>query len=100
LPTGFIEWDEDIEETAVREAREETGLEVRLTGVFAVHNGILPPDQPVVVIFYAAEELGGELRAGDDAARVGFFDLDDLPGPIAFAAHRKVLRALGADLEE
>ena len=99
LPTGFMEWDEDIEETAIREASEETGLEVRLTSLFAVHNGILPPDQPVVVVFYTGEETGGELRAGDDAARVGFFALNDLPGPIAFAAHRKVLRALGAEIE-
>jgi 8-oxo-dGTP diphosphatase len=100
LPTGFQEWDEDIAETAVREAEEETGLTVRLTGLFAVHTGILPPDRPVTVVFYEAEEVGGELRAGDDAAEAGFFALDDLPGPVAFAAHRKVLRALGAPLEE
>jgi len=99
LPTGFMEWDEDIETTAVRETREETGLEVRVTGLFAVHTGILPPDQPVLVIFFTAEEIGGVLRAGDDAARADFFALDRLPGPIAFAAHRKVLRALGASLE-
>jgi 8-oxo-dGTP diphosphatase len=98
LPTGFQEWDEEIAATAVREAREETGLEVRLTGLFAVHTGVLPPDRPVTVVFYAAEEIGGELVAGDDAAEAGFFALDDLPGPIAFAAHRKVLRALGAPL--
>lgn len=98
LPTGFMEWDEDIETTAIREAKEETGLDVELRGVFAVHNGLLPPDTPVVVIFYDAVETGGELVAGDDAAAVGFFALDQLPGPIAFAAHRKVLRALGATL--
>jgi ADP-ribose pyrophosphatase YjhB (NUDIX family) len=98
LPTGFMEWDEDIETTAIREAKEETGLDVELRGVFAVHNGLLPPDTPVVVIFYDAVETGGELEAGDDAAEVGFFALDHLPGPIAFAAHRKVLRALGATL--
>lgn len=100
LPTGFQEWEEDIEETAVREVREETGLDVRLTGLFAVHTGILPPDQPVTVVFYTGEELGGVLQAADDAADAGFFPLDRLPGPIAFAAHRKVLRALGAALEE
>jgi len=100
LPTGFQEWDEDIAETAVREVQEETGLEIRLTGLFAVHTGVLPPDQPVTVVFYDGEEVGGVLQAGDDAAEAGFFALDDLPGPIAFAAHRKVLRALGADLEE
>jgi 8-oxo-dGTP diphosphatase len=99
LPTGFMEWDEDIEQTAVREALEETGLEVALRGVFAVHNGVLPPDQPVVVVFYDAEITGGVMRAGDDAVDVGFYPLDRLPGPIAFAAHRKVLKALGADIE-
>jgi len=98
LPTGFMEWNEDAETTAIREAREETGLDVRLTGLFAANSGVLPPDRPVIVIFFTAEEVGGELRAGDDAAEAGFFALDDLPGPIAFAAHRRVLRALGADL--
>jgi 8-oxo-dGTP diphosphatase len=98
LPTGFMEWDEDSETTAIRETREETGLDIELRGLFAVHTGILPPDTPVLVVFYDAEEIGGELLAGDDAAAVGFFALDDLPGPIAFAAHRKVLRKLGADL--
>lgn len=100
LPTGFQEWGEDIEATAVREAREETGLDVRLTGLFAVHSGVLPPDQPVTVVFFTAEEAGGELRAADDAADAGFYALDQLPGPIAFATHRKVLLALGAPLED
>ncbi len=99
LPTGFMEWHETSEETAVRETREETGLRVRLTGLFAVHTGVLPPDQPVVVIFYTAEEIGGELRPGDDAAQAGFFRLAALPGPIAFAVHRRVLRDLGAACE-
>ncbi len=94
LPAGFMEYDEDPETTAVREVKEETGLDVRVTGLFAAHQGILPPDRPVVLIVYTAEEIGGELSAGDDAAAAGFFPLDDPPGPIAFAAHRKVLATL------
>lgn len=97
LPTGFMEWDEDIGTTAVRETLEETGLEVRLGELFAVKTGILPPQLPVLVVFFKAEETGGRLLAGDDAAEVGFFALDELPGPIAFAAHREVLAELGAD---
>ena len=99
LPTGFMEWDEDVQLTASREAQEETGLEVRLTSLYAVESGILPPDIPVLVVFYRAKETGGHLEAGDDAAEVEFFELDNLPDPIAFAAHRKVLRRLGAELE-
>jgi ADP-ribose pyrophosphatase YjhB (NUDIX family) len=94
LPAGFMEYDEHPADTAARECLEETGLEVRIDGLFAVHQGVLPPDRPVVLVVYAATETGGVLAAGDDAAAVGFFDLDALPGPIAFAAHRRVLAAL------
>jgi 8-oxo-dGTP diphosphatase len=94
FPTGFMEWDEDVQLTARREALEETGLEVRLTELFAVESGILPPDIPVLVVFYRAEETGGSHQAGDDAAEVGFFGRGEIPGPVAFAAHRKVLARL------
>lgn len=97
LPTGFMEWDEDVRQTARREAQEETGLEVRLTSLYGVESGILPPDIPVLVVFFRAEEIGGTLQAGDDAAEARFFALDALPDPIAFAAHRKVLRQLRHD---
>jgi ADP-ribose pyrophosphatase YjhB (NUDIX family) len=99
LPSGFMEWGEAPTETACREALEETGLEVKLTGLYAVESGVLPPDTPVVVILYRAEETGGTLVAGDDADEIGFFALDDLPGPIAFAAHRRVLAKLRHELE-
>jgi len=98
LPTGFMEWDEDVQLTARREALEETGLEVRLTELYAVESGVLPPDIPVLVIFYRAVEVGGELQAGDDAAEVGFFEIGRWPGPIAFAAHRRVLARLENEL--
>ncbi len=98
LPTGFMEWGEDPAETARREALEETGLEVELTALYAVESGLLPPDTPVVVIFYAARETGGTLQAGDDAEEAGFFPLDELPGPVAFASHRRVLERLRAEL--
>jgi len=48
----------------------------------------------VLVVFYTAEETGGRLQAGDDAAEADFFPLDALPGPVAFAAHRRVLARL------
>lgn len=99
LPTGFMEWDEDVRHTARREALEETGLDVELTALYAVESGVLPPDIPVVVVFYRAAEKGGVLQAGDDAAEAEFFPLDALPSPIAFAAHRRVLRRLCEDLQ-
>jgi ADP-ribose pyrophosphatase YjhB (NUDIX family) len=99
LPTGFMEWDEDVTQTAIREAREETGLAVELDGLYAVESGILPPDIPVLVVFFRARETGGVLQAGDDAAEVAFFPVDALPRPVAFAAHRRVLARLAKEMK-
>lgn len=99
FPTGFMEWDETVQQTAVREVKEETGLDVELAGLLAVESGILPPDRPVLVTFFLGREIGGRLQAADDAAAAGFFPLDDLPGPIAFATHRKVLARVRERLE-
>ncbi len=98
LPSGFMEWDEAAPLTAAREVLEETGLVVRIIRLHSIESGILPPDNPVLVVFYLAEETGGHLEAGDDAAAVGFFELDELPGPIAFASHRKILDSIAGEL--
>jgi 8-oxo-dGTP diphosphatase len=100
LPAGFLEYDEPADVAARREALEETGLDVEIKELFAVHHGMLPPDRSVILVVYRAEEKGGVLAAGDDAEAVGFFNLDDLPGPIAFSAHRKVLEALRIEARE
>jgi 8-oxo-dGTP diphosphatase len=96
LPAGFMEFDEEIHQTVVREVKEETNLDVRVTGLFDVLTGILPPHFPILLVVFRVEELGGQLQAGDDAEAVGFYPLERLPGPIAFATHRQVLSALGA----
>ena len=98
LPTGFMEWAEEAPKAAAREVLEETGLTVEITGLHSVETGILPPDIPVLVVFFRARETGGEMVAGDDAAAVGFFDFDNLPGPIAFASHRKALNSIKSEM--
>ena len=98
LPTGFMEWDETIEQTAVREVLEETGLEVKLSRLYSVDTGIVPPDLPVLVVFFQGEETGGSLQAGDDAAAVDFYPFDKFPGPIAFGSHRRVIARIRDEL--
>jgi ADP-ribose pyrophosphatase YjhB (NUDIX family) len=94
IPAGFMEYGEHPEQTAVREAMEETGLKVRLTGLFGVYAGRDDPRTRAVLILYRARIVGGKLRPGDDAIEVDYFPLDRLPRPIAFRAHREALRDL------
>lgn len=94
LPAGFMEYGESPERCAVRETREETGLDVRLLSLFGVYAGMDDPRVRAVLILYRAERIGGRLRAGDDAIAVRWFALTKLPRRIAFAAHRKALAEL------
>jgi ADP-ribose pyrophosphatase YjhB (NUDIX family)/GNAT superfamily N-acetyltransferase len=91
LPAGYIEEDESVEQAAVREAHEETGLEVELGELFGVYSFPEGPVQSGIIIFYRGHPVGGELRAGDDAQDVRVFSADGLPEWVAFRTHREVL---------
>jgi 8-oxo-dGTP diphosphatase len=91
LPAGYIEADESVERAAIRECKEEIGLDVELLELFGVYSFPEGPVQPGLIIFYRARPVGGEPRAGDDAQDVGVFPADDLPEQLAFRTHREVL---------
>ncbi|MDD5555818.1 MAG: NUDIX hydrolase [bacterium] len=90
IPGGFLEYGERAEDCAVREALEETGIEVTLTGLLGVYSD--PSRDPrvhTVSAVYTAEGEG-EPRADSDAAEAGIFAEDELPSEIAFD-HRAIL---------
>jgi ADP-ribose pyrophosphatase YjhB (NUDIX family) len=89
FPAGFVEFGEEPADAAVRECLEETGLEVKVTGLLAVI-GPEPAGAASVVIVYRARVVGGEIAPGDDVDKVGFFDMGELP-PLAFRATRIAL---------
>ena len=97
IPSGFIEYDEDIRGAAVREVAEETGFEVELTGLHAAESCFDDPRGNTILVLFTGRITGGELDAGDDAEDAAFFPLDRLPA-IAFEAHRSVLRGLAGNL--
>lgn len=92
LPAGFVEVGEQPDESAVRETKEETGLDVAITGIYDSWATDEDPRTPVISLAFTAKVTGGELVAGDDAAEARFFDMDDPPEPIAFEDHRRVVR--------
>ncbi|MDO8669853.1 MAG: NUDIX domain-containing protein [Dehalococcoidia bacterium] len=93
LPAGFVEYDEWAAETAVREALEETGLEVRLAKLHGLYYGTDDPRNPSHLAVYRAEVVGGQLGAGDDAAALAFFSPDEVPRNIAFHGQRLAIAA-------
>jgi 8-oxo-dGTP diphosphatase len=91
IPAGFMEWSEHPTETAVRELKEETGLDVKLKSIFEIYSGQDDPRMNAVLILYLASVNGGEMKAGDDAMDVRFFGFDELPEKIAFESHHRAL---------
>ena len=95
LPAGFINGGEDPAEAAARECLEETGLSVRVTGVFDIVAGREHHLGADFVIVYQAEVLSGEMKAEDDADAVEWFEKNNLPS-LAFRATQKVLQSFYA----
>lgn len=92
LPGGFVDYGESAEQAAVREALEETGLRIRLTGLLGVYSAPHrdPRSHTLSTVYTARAENPGEARGGDDAAEAAFYPLDKLP-PLVFD-HGRVLR--------
>jgi ADP-ribose pyrophosphatase YjhB (NUDIX family) len=89
LPGGKLELDETLEQAAIREAKEETSLDLRFLRQF--HSYSDPKRDPrwhAVTTVFTADGLG-ELRPGDDASEAKVFDLDHLP-ELAFD-HKRIL---------
>lgn len=93
IPSGFVEYGDEVEATAAREILEETGLIVEVGPVFGIYSYFDDPRQHGIILLYRAVVTGGVLEAGDDAAEVAFFAADALPPmeQIGFATHRRAL---------
>lgn len=90
LPGGFVEYGESLEEAALREAREETGLKVSLLGQFHTYSDPdRDPRQHTITTVYVARGAGRP-QAATDAARLKIFSPAALPAKLAFD-HARIL---------
>jgi ADP-ribose pyrophosphatase YjhB (NUDIX family) len=90
LPGGFVEYGESLEAAAVREAKEETGLDVELLRQFHAYSDPKRDSRHHTITIVFLAKAKGNAVAGDDAKEIGVFSKDTLPEQIAFD-HRDII---------
>ncbi len=86
-----MELGESVEGAALRELHEETGLSGKIDSLLGVVANESRLYGTVLIVGYLITAYTGEITAGDDAAEVAFFPVDDIP-EIAFDSHRQFIR--------
>jgi 8-oxo-dGTP diphosphatase len=90
FPGGFVDRGEELPKAAMREAREESGLEVRLDRLVNIYSY---PEAAVIIVVYAATAMSGELCADEECLEARLFTPAELPwDELAFRSTREALR--------
>lgn len=95
FPGGFVDRGEGVKEAAVREAKEETNLEIRIARLLNVYSS---PGNPVVLIVFIGEVAGGRLEARDECLEAKVFKPGEIPwDELGFPSTAQALRDFLAD---
>jgi 8-oxo-dGTP diphosphatase len=91
LPQGFIEFDEDFLTAAIREVREETGLDVEIRSIINVVSNLLSPRLHTLAIVLLAGVEAGEPYAGDDLEILKWVSFSGPLPEMAFEADERII---------
>lgn len=97
LPAGYEEVDESPARTAIRETFEETGVAIKIRGLYDVLYTSDDPRKRAILVTYVCDVVGGSLQPGDDALDARYFRLDALPSDIGFFNNQRLLNRLVED---
>ncbi|HET7216885.1 MAG TPA: NUDIX hydrolase [Vicinamibacterales bacterium] len=90
FPGGYVDRGEQIVEAAIREAREESGLDVRIDRLLNIYS--YGGGSPIIIV-YAATALGGQLCADEECLEASLFTPDEIPWDhLAFRSTTEALR--------
>jgi len=89
FPGGYVDRGEEITVAAIREAREESGLEVHLDGLINIYSY---PGRPIVVVVYKASVVTGRLQVDEESLEARLFSRAEIPwDQLAFRSTREAL---------
>jgi ADP-ribose pyrophosphatase YjhB (NUDIX family) len=95
LPGGGVEQGESLAEAGIREAKEETGLDVQLTSLVGVYSRLGGGLSDVHAVLYTAEPIGGELKTQPgETIEIAFFPFDRLPAEMLFGHKKRIEDAI------
>jgi 8-oxo-dGTP diphosphatase len=92
IPSGYVEYEHDFLTTAIREAKEETGLDVQIEAIVNVVSSFLSLRYHFLAVYVVARATGGSLAAGDDLVDVEWFPLSGPLPDMAFQEDVDVLQ--------
>ena len=101
LPGGFVDYGETLENAAIREAKEETGLDVELERLLGVYSDPARDarQHTISTVFVAVARNPEEVAGGDDATEAVFFPFEALPKNIVFD-HGKIIDDFVAEIRK
>ena len=93
LPSGYLEFEDDFLSAAIRETKEETGLDIEIKSILNIQSAFLSPEYHFLSVYLLAESTGGILCAKDDLEAVAWFSYSEPLPEMAFPPDVDLIQA-------